>query len=256
VTHPTSPALNVERILFLHRSNWEFLEGKSRRTAWEREAQRNLWVAIVVSLVFCVPLTMLSMGSAKVVSRLGRTGLRTTGTVLEKNQSSGPEDHECSVRYKFFTTSSVYYENEMEVSNQICGQLSVGRSVEVWYDPRNPSVSTLAAEAKAPKYPLWMDLICGVAAVSATSWAFSKLLRERALASRGVILGGKIVDTVYADELEIRYTFRAPDGRTVKAVARGPRNSSNVHDPEISLTERRYDSVAVLYLSEEVFGLL
>lgn len=256
VTHQTPPTLKVERILFLDKSNWEFLDGKSCRTAGEREARRNLWVVIVVSLIFCVPLTLLSLGSAKLASKLGRTGRKTTGVVLNQDVSTGPEDTLCSVRYKFFTASSVYYENEIEVSNEICGQLAVGRSVEVWYDPRNPSVSTLAAAAKTPKYPVWLDVICGIAAVSATAWAVSNLRREKALASRGVILGGKVVDTTYGDELEIRYAFRAPDGRDIEAVARGRRNASNVPDPEPALIGRRYDHVAVLYLSETMFGLL
>jgi hypothetical protein len=256
VAHQTPPTLKLERILFLDKKNWEFLDGSSPRTAAEREARWDFWVFFVISLIFCVPLTLLSLGSATLAGRLGKMVKRTTGVVLQQNVATGPEDTVCSVRYKFYTASSVYYEKEMEVSNEICGQLAEGRNVEVWYDPRDPSVSTLAVAAKTPKYSLWLELVCVLAGVSVTSWAVSKLRREKALASQGVILEGKVIDTTYGDELEIRYTFRAPDGSAVEAVARGRRNASNVPDPEPPLIGRRYDSVAVLYLSETTFGIL
>lgn len=249
------PTFEVDRTLLMDRNNWAFLEKKTRHSAAEKRSGWNVGLAIGISLLVCVPLTLFFLRTARIADKLVRTGRRASGVVVSVKSSNDEESEFCSIQYQFPAALSDY-QNEIDASNQLCKTLTVGKAVDVWYDPADPSISTISAAIKAPKDPLWLVLVCGVAGILISSWAVANLRREKGLAAHGALIAGAITGFGLGDELQIRYTFRSPYGSDVEGTANGKRSASSACDVESSAFRQKYQTVAVIYLSEDVYDLL
>jgi uncharacterized protein DUF3592 len=248
----TGPVFDIERVFLLDRRNRKFVEKTSPDSARLQDARRSLG-GIALILTFVGAVLFLAVSTHVTDNRLTESGTVTTGVIIGKAESH-QDTYSCRVTYRF--SAPPIYEREAQIRYQLCPTFAVGQTVEVVYDPQQPSYSNLKSSIETPKYPVWPVGIGFLGMLVAIRWQMSKVRRERRLCAEGQVICGSLVSKeIDLDHLTMRYRFRTPSGFTIESEAEGSVSRSNWSNDSRFFPDKP-DLVAVLLLSEAEFYLL
>lgn len=249
-------AVNPKNYFLLQPANANFLSGKSRSISQELGMGCGLLFMVPFMLVGIFVLGM-AFNDFQHYNTLSERGAVGQGEVTDKHISEGDDSDSYYIAYRF-SHETTAYTAEDDVDKRFYENVEQGQTVEVLYDPRNPTLSALQGYNENPSGILIFGIVWNAIVFPAGFLVVWQSMRSKQLARRGTVINGQLITIKGAKDsdddyiLSIEYSFHAPDTQKLHIErAKGKRN-----DLKEAKLPQPGTPVAVIYQNPGNFRML